>query len=220
MFHLSHELVDLFAVHEWDEFTTQSAITMFPAEAAAVLAHEKRGFFCHLAEELAVVGLLDIKYGAQMEFSGADMAIVNAFESEALHHLLEFVKVLRQSLRGDSGIFYHADRFVVAFDTGEHTEACFAKSPYTADVVAIDSAAVIGEALLKELLFESIGVLLHVVAVEFGDKECGGFTLDEETVAVLCAVVATEFKYFAVHEFNGYGVVAQGDKVCLVAKGQ
>ena len=97
------------------------------------------------------------------------------------------------------------------------TPSRFAESPHAADVVAEDAAAVVGVALLKEFFLEGIGLLLHVVAVELGDEQCGRFSLDEETVAVLGAVVAAELEYLAVHEFDGHGVVAQGHEVGLIA---
>ena len=169
---------------------------------------------------MAVAGLFDVEDGAEMEFAGADMAVVDTFESKALHHLLEVVEVLWQAFGGNGGVFDDADGFVVAFDTGEDAETGFAECPDTADVGAENTAAVVGEALVEEFPLEGVGIAFHIVAVEFGYKECGGFALDEETVAVLGAVVAAEFEDFAIHEFDGHGVVAQGDEVGVVALGE
>ena len=208
LFDLAHELVDGVAVDEGYEFAAETAVAVFAAEAAVVFADKECGFVGDLAEELAVAGLFDVEDGAEVEFAGADMAVVDTFESKALHHLLEVVEILWQAFGGDGGVFDDADGFVVSFDTGEDAETGFAERPDTADVGAEDTAAVVGEALVEEFPLEGVGIAFHVVAVEFGYKECGGFALDEETVAVLGAVVAAEFEDFAVHEFDGHGVVA------------
>ena len=135
----------------------------------------------------------------------------------ALHHLLEFGKVCRQSLGCYGGVLYDADRLAVAFDAGKHAKTGFAQCPHSADVVVEDTAAVVCQTACHKLFFESVRLLFHAVAVKLGDEQGFGLTLDEETVLLLREAVAAKFQNLAVHKFHGHGVVAEGYEVGTVA---
>ena len=71
--------------------------------------------------------------------------------------------------------------------------------------------------MVEELFLQCVGRGIHVVTVELGYNEGCRFSLNEETVVALGGVVATELKYFAVHQFDCDRVVAQGSQIGKVA---
>ena len=74
-----------------------------------------------------------------MEFSRANMGVIDTTQAEVVKHLREVGHIVRQFFRCYSRVFDDADRFGIAFHPGEQTQACLTQTPHLGDFGAVDA---------------------------------------------------------------------------------
>ena len=221
-FQVLHQGIDLVAIKQLYELAAQTAVAVFATERAFVFLDQQGGFVGHLAEFLHPFRLLDVDDGSKMQFSRADVGVIDATQAKVFQHLCEVGHIVGQFLRCHGRVLDDSDGFGIAFHASEQTQARLAQAPHLANLIAIDARAGINQLLV--VLHQG---LLHLVGdgIDFGlcltaqlDDENGcGVALHEEAIFLLLGVFLTEFQDVAVHQLDGRGMVFQGDEVAQEA---
>ena len=216
-FQAAHHLIHLRAIHQRNELTPQTPVTVFAAQAALVCADQPGRTLRDLAElALSLVGL-EVEDRAQMQFARTDMAVIDAIQAHLIQDGLEFRQISWQALRGDGRVFDDADRPRVALHAAQHTQARLAQFPDLAHRRAVSAGEVVRQAFRQQVGFQRRGPRVQFVPVQFGDQQGRRRTLDTGHQAAHARVGTRQGKDLAVDELDGRRIVAQGCEVGLVA---
>ena len=121
---------------------------MLTAERAFVFLDQQGGLVGHLTELALAFRFLDVDDRAQMQFTRADMRMIDAAQAEVVEHLGEVGHVSRQLLGRHGRVFDDADGLGIAFHSREQAQACLAQAPHLADFGAIDARTSIHQMFL------------------------------------------------------------------------
>ena len=121
---------------------------MLTAERAFVFLDQQSGLIGHLTELALTFRLLDVDDRTKMQFTSADMGMIDAAQTEVSKHLGEVGHVGRQLLRRHRCVFDDANGLGIAFHAGEQAQTRLAQAPHLADFSAIDPRTGINQMFL------------------------------------------------------------------------
>lgn len=214
-FDLFDEAVVFFADHLGEEFAAEASVAVFAGEGATVFFDEDGDRFGDFAELFDSLGGFEIDDGAEVDFSGAGVGVVDAFEIEAVLELaVEFGDVFGEVGDVDGGVLDDGGGFGVAGHVGHEAEAGFAEVPDPIGVGAEEDRVGVAESGGPHFGFEARGDgedFFLRVAADFGDEDGSGFALEEEAVGGVLEAALGAVENVVVDQFDGEGIVLDCD---------
>ena len=93
LFEVLHQGIDFIAIEQLDELTTQATIAMLTAERTFVFLDQQGGLISYFTELTFAFRFLDVDDGAQMQFTSADMSVIDAAQAKIIQHFSEIIHV-------------------------------------------------------------------------------------------------------------------------------
>ncbi len=204
--------------HQRDKLTTKPAVAMFTAERAAVFLHQGGHILRQPAKRADIIGVLEVKQRAEMQFACGDVGIVGTVEPVFLQYACSFGNITGKEIRQHRSVFNHLHALSPTRYVEQHSQSCLAQFPYPGHLISSGvEREVVSEPRTGHIFFNGDGRSFNLLNCRPGDlNKQYGFRVspDKEAVPVLLDIVLRAVEYIVIYQLHRCRIMLQRNDVC------